>query len=333
MFILLLVLFVIAVIITVAGFFLSPKQNQLEEPETISYSSPIRKDYARRTSRTSAYTQQSYVKYNALQPRRSGPFVRPKQRWQLNSSFVSLFNVRSIWEPRAGQPTPWGGILVVLVALFCIGLISMRAFLPNSGLLVSAAWNPPPDVPTVVPTAVPTLTVGQELAAHTSGASKALIRLPQMDPAQYNSNDEFDTWGMSACSAASMTEVINAYGHDYRVTDILKVESQIGEITPELGLLRPTGIDHTVAQFGFKTLTPPQHDLNGIIDIANQGHPVIVSFPPQLWSGGHLLVVRGGNDSSVYLADSSKLNMTVMARDKFLSYWGGFAVVPVPKDM
>jgi hypothetical protein len=48
-----------------------------------------------------------------------------------------------------------------------------------------------------------------------------------------------------------MTEVFNAYGHHYRVTDVLKVEAQIGEITPQLGLLEEVRIQRTAAQFGF----------------------------------------------------------------------------------
>jgi hypothetical protein len=78
-------------------------------------------------------------------------------------------------------------------------------------------------------------------AAHSTqlNASQQLERLSQLDSAQYASPDEYNTWAYSACSAASMTEVFNAYGHHYRVTDILKVEAQIGEITPAMGLLRP----------------------------------------------------------------------------------------------
>ncbi len=102
-------------------------------------------------------------------------------------------------------------------------------------------------------------------------------------------------------------------------------------ITPDLGLLEPTGIDRTVAQFGFQTDWLSNSSLDTVIKVANQGHPVIVGFPPALWSGGHLLVVRGGNSQDVYLADSSRLNMQVMARATFMQYWAGFAVVVSPK--
>src|SRR6266516_2790788 len=71
----------------------------------------------------------------------------------------------------------------------------------------------------------------QTTSQPTYAASEALVRLSQLDPGQYNGKAEYNAWAYTACSAASMTEVINAYGHHYRITDILKVESRLGEIT------------------------------------------------------------------------------------------------------
>ncbi|MBE3561392.1 MAG: C39 family peptidase, partial [Ktedonobacteraceae bacterium] len=164
-----------------------------------------------------------------------------------------------------------------------------------------------------------------------SGASKALMRVGQLEPGQYASPDEYKVWAYSACSAAAMTEVINAYGHNYRITDILRVEIRVKAITPELGLLEPSGIDRTVSQFGFKTVWLKQPSLDDVIKIANDGRPVIVSWPPERWAGGHILVLRGGNAQNVYLADSSKLNYQVMSRARFSQLWAGFSVVVVPK--
>ena len=151
-----------------------------------------------------------------------------------------------------------------------------------------------------------------------------MVRLGQLDPGQYNSTQEYNSWAYSACSAAAMTEVLNAYGHHYRVTDILKVESQIGEITPELGLVEESGIARTVARFGFKTAWGHNLSLDNVIDIANHGRPVIVGWPPDRYAGGHLLVVTGGNSNYVYLADSSSYNYHSLSRHKFLSWWKAF---------
>jgi hypothetical protein len=170
-------------------------------------------------------------------------------------------------------------------------------------------------------------------AAHSPqvNASQQLVRVSQLDPAQYSSPEEYNTWAYSACSAASMTEVFNAYGHHYRVTDILNVEAQIGEITPELGLLRPEGVEHTAAQFGFKTTWGNAWSLDQVIETANRGNPVIVSFPPDRYDGGHILVVTGGNGTTVYLADSSGWNRRSLSSAQFLQWWEGFAAVVTPK--
>ncbi|HEX6109190.1 MAG TPA: C39 family peptidase [Ktedonobacteraceae bacterium] len=170
-------------------------------------------------------------------------------------------------------------------------------------------------------------------AAHVGqlNASQQLVRISQLDPAQYNSPEEYNTWAYSACSAASMTEVFNAYSHHYRVTDILNVEAQIGEITPALGLLRPEGVEHTAVQFGFKTTWGNAWSLDQVIETANRGNPVIVSFPPDRYEGGHILVVTGGNGTSVYLADTSGWNRHSLSSAQFLQWWEGFAAVVTPK--
>ncbi len=170
-------------------------------------------------------------------------------------------------------------------------------------------------------------------AAHIEqlNASQQLVRISQLDPDQYNSSEEYNTWAYSACSAASMTEVFNAYGHHYRIVDILNVEAQIGEITPSQGLLRPEGIEHTAAQFGFKTTWGNAWSLDQVIESANRGNPVIVSFPPDRYDGGHILVVTGGNSSTVYLADSSAWNRSSLSIAQFLQWWEGFAAVVTPK--
>src|ERR1700693_4340042 len=53
------------------------------------------------------------------------------------------------------------------------------------------------------------------------GSSLTVQRINQLDPAQYQNWQEYETWSLSTCSTASMTEVLNAYGGHYRLTDIL----------------------------------------------------------------------------------------------------------------
>lgn len=162
-------------------------------------------------------------------------------------------------------------------------------------------------------------------------ASQRLARINQIDPGQYGTTDEFNTWAYSACSTAAMTEVFNSYGAHLRITDVLRVEAQIGEVSPQLGLLNKDGIERTATQFGFNTNWGSAWTLDQVIDIGNHGKPVIVDFSPDRYAGGHLLVVTGGDASSVYLADSSLWNRRVLSREQFLQWWGGFGAVVTPR--
>jgi len=166
-----------------------------------------------------------------------------------------------------------------------------------------------------------------------SNASERLVRISQLDPSQYGppSPVEYATWAFAACSAAAMTEVLNAYGGHYRIHDILTIEAQRGDITPTLGLVRPDGIADTIAQFGFQTSWGSQLSLDQVLGLANAGTPVIVGFPPDRYAGGHLLVVIGGTSTQVHLADSSAHDYTWIARGQFLAWWGGFSAVVTPR--
>ncbi len=148
----------------------------------------------------------------------------------------------------------------------------------------------------------------------------------------YDSATEYNTWAYSACSAAAMTEVLNAYGGHYRIHDILTVEAKRGDITPALGLVRNSGIADTVAQFGFRTSWGFSLTLDEIIAMAHQGTPVIVDFPPDRYTGGHILVVIGGTATTVSVADSSGHNYTVLSRGQFLQWWGGFSAIVTPRS-
>ncbi|GCE46758.1 peptidase C39-like protein [Thermosporothrix hazakensis] len=232
------------------------------------------------------------------------------------------------------KPRTVVSLILLLLAFSVAGLWVYKVVLPGNVGITPMQW---PDA--AVSQTPPTSASTSPIMPPARPASKFLTRLSQLDPNQYSSQQEFETWGYSACSAASMTMVINSYNKangankQYRVTDILKEEIAVHAITPELGLLEPQGIDRTVARFNFKTTWLNKASPADLVKIANSGHPIIIGFPPERWAGGHLLVVRGGdtNKQQVFLADSSSLNMQVMDYKTFLKYWVGFAVVASPK--
>jgi peptidase C39-like protein len=179
------------------------------------------------------------------------------------------------------------------------------------------------------PTSVPQIPAQQQ--APSINASKTLVRLSQLDPDEYASRSEFNTWANSACSTASLTEVFNAYGNHYRITDVLRVESKIGVITPDAGLLESDGIARTAAKFGFSTKSSDSWTLDQLLHYANQGSPVIVDWPPNRYTDGHIVVVIGGDPRYVYLADSSSWNRHKISRAQFTQWWGGFAAIVTPE--
>jgi len=161
-------------------------------------------------------------------------------------------------------------------------------------------------------------------------ASQTLARISQLDFNEYHSQSDYDTWAYSACSTASLTEVFNAYGRHYKIADVLKVESAIGAITPELGLTSNAGIADTAAKFGFQTKWGNGWSVGQVISNGNAGYPVIVGWPPYLYDGGHIVVVVGGDTNNVYLADSSLWNRQAISQAQFMQWWTGFAAVVTP---
>jgi Peptidase C39 family len=165
----------------------------------------------------------------------------------------------------------------------------------------------------------------------TAPAAGGVRRISQLDPSQYDAPPfDVNTWWDSACSAAAMTMVINAYGHTYRIVDILREEVRLHEITEASGLLHSSGIDRTVAQFGFRATWLHPGSLDQVIATANNGTPVIANLRGPNFPTGHFQVVKGGTSTHVYTADPSRLSISVWTRQAFLSYYTGLAVVVEP---
>lgn len=292
-------LFIIGLVITLVGLFLSSKLSG-SRPQNEYLVTPK----GRRIVNVSAI------------PARSSRQVESRVRQRLSPNRASAsIAVPSMWGSRLDGSWKW--FIPGFAAVFVLSLILLNAAFPHSLIWTFASFGQ--SAPVSPPSTQPTFT-----------ATQHLIRLGQLDPAQYQSQQEYATWAESACSAASMTEVIDAYGHHYRVTDILQVEAGIHEITPQLGLLEDVGIQRTAAKFGFKTAWGYKLSLDQVIAAANQGTPVIVSFPPSRFQGGHLLVVRGGDSNSVLLTDSSARNWTQLSRTRFMQLWAGFSAILTP---
>ncbi|MGH2506510.1 MAG: C39 family peptidase [Ktedonobacteraceae bacterium] len=296
----LILLFIIALTITLVGLFLSPKH-------------PTR--HARHEYLITPRGRRSVEE--AIIPARSGRQVDSRARRHVDTNRASVLVAKpKVWGARTEGAWKWFVPGMAVIFMLCLYLLNIT--FPHSPIWTFASFGQPAPI-TQPNTSQPVYIATQQL-----------VRVGQLDPAQYQSQQEYITWGDSACSAASMTEVINAYGHHYRVTDILQVEAGIHEITPQLGLLEDVGIQRTAAKFGFKTAWGYSLSLDQVISAASKGTPVIVSFPPSRFPGGHLLIVRGGDSNSVYLTDSSARNWTQLSRTRFMQLWAGFSAILTP---
>lgn len=236
----------------------------------------------------------------------------------------------SLMHPPAPHlPAAWYRRMRMLISLSFLLMILLTLFV-QSGLADGTLKNLGKDLSLLGYSQFSSSDVRTVAHATQANASQQLFRISQLDPSQYNSAAEYNIWAYSACSAASMTEVFDAYGRHFRITDVLKVESQIGAITPQLGLVDPSGIQATASQFGFKTVWSNSWTLDQILNFANQGKPVIISFPPDRYAGGHILVLLGGDANTVYLADTSLWNRHSLTRGQFLNWWEGFGAVVTP---
>ncbi len=237
--------------------------------------------------------------------------------------------IDQIWRPGDWVSSRQAVVMGLLVIVLCSSVLLTR-LLPHQSML---GFMPFYGVDTS--TTNSNTTTQKPAAPIVKAVASKLQRLSQLDRDQYDSDSEYNTWAYSSCSSASMTEVFNSYGHGYRVTDILKIESGIHEITADEGLLENIGVARTATKFGFNTEWGDNgKSVDEIVNIANKGHPVIISFPPgrnPQFSSGHILVVKGGDKDTVYMADSSLYNHTAYSRSDFAEFWGGFYAIPIPK--
>ena len=113
---------------------------------------------------------------------------------------------------QAGEPVPWSVVVVGVSSVFILALFLFHMVMPHSAIFNLTLFSNDSTHAQSTPSANP---------PQFYGASQALVRLSQLDPAQYNSMGDYNLWAYSACSTAAMTEVINSYGHHYRIADVL----------------------------------------------------------------------------------------------------------------
>ena len=306
-------LFLVALLVTCAGFFLSFKSQGDAQQTTMVRVRPRpgqRVPEQRRRVTGMARGMQG-VQGVRLVGSRSNPAL----------AISSPGGRVRVGRRQAGEPVPWSVVVVGVSSAFVLALFLFHMVMPHSAIFNLTLFSDHSAQSQSTPPANP---------PKLYGASQNVVRINQLDPAQYYSTADYNLWAYSTCSTAAMTEVLNSYGHHYRIADVLKAEVSLNEITPALGLVEDVGVARTMAKFGFNTSWGYSLTYDQVVATANAGEPVIVSWPPDRYDGGHLVVVLGGNSKTVYIADSSRYDRHSLSRAQFMSWWAGFSAVATP---
>jgi hypothetical protein len=154
---------------------------------------------------------------------------------------------------------------------------------------------------------------------------------------QYDSYQQCQDYGNAACSAAAQSEIYTAWGLPNMT--IGRMIDELGpDISPWGGLLTHEGFQRVAAKHGYRSDLSSHLSYNQILYIVNTlGVPLIVDVRAtygyyHYLSGGHFLVVTGGNDQGLRITDSSEYYIHYLPKDVFYSMFTGQTALLVPQD-
>jgi predicted double-glycine peptidase len=162
-------------------------------------------------------------------------------------------------------------------------------------------------------------------------------------PDQFDSSAQFNTYSPAACSPAALAMVLTAWGVPHAT--IGQMIDDLGpDLSPYAGLLTQDGFQVAAAKHNMRADISWHLTYNQMLYLTNSlGIPVIVNFRQaygyyHYFAGGHFVVVTGGDQQGVSIADSSEYFIKYLPHDVFdgLWQWRGdgtaMTVVIVPAD-
>ncbi|HLJ80127.1 MAG TPA: hypothetical protein VKT52_01495 [Ktedonobacterales bacterium] len=173
--------------------------------------------------------------------------------------------------------------------------------------------------------------------AHVAAAITSLVQ-PETQgtrPDLYDSYQQFSDWWDAACSAAVMSEVLTAWSVQH-VTIGKMIDVMQPDISLNGGLLTTHGFMRGAAAFGFRADISQSLTYKQMEYITNTlGLPIIVNVRISygyyhFFSGGHFLVMTGGDDQGLRIVDSSEYYIHYLPKDTFDSMFTGVTAVIVP---
>lgn len=185
--------------------------------------------------------------------------------------------------------------------------------------------------------APPTIRAGASAGASASVATKVqpIIQLLRCD--QYDSMQQCQDFGDAACSAATTTEVLTAWGVP-KITIGRVIDEMGSDISMYGGLLTHAGFGLVAAKHGFRADLSSSLTYNQMLYITNTlGIPLIVDVRIsygyyRFLAGGHFLVMTGGDQNGVSIVDSSTYYIHYLPKDIFYSMFTGQTTLLVPAN-
>ncbi len=217
---------------------------------------------------------------------------------------------------------PWWIVRAVLTALvLCFTLsYSAKAAGEPSQPLQSAAYQ---------------TAVGAHVAHDAPVVSKVFPETQGMRPDLYDSTDQFNNWWDAACSAAALSEILTAYGVP-NATIGHEIDELGPDISPDAGLLSFHGFTAVAAKHNLQAIIGSSMSYSQMLYVANTlGLPIIVNVRISygyyhFFSGGHFLVVTGGDDQGLRIVDSSEYYIKYLPKDVFYQMFTGRTVIIAP---
>ncbi|HLY31620.1 MAG TPA: hypothetical protein VKQ36_11365 [Ktedonobacterales bacterium] len=176
-----------------------------------------------------------------------------------------------------------------------------------------------------------------QVSSQANGSLASMVR-PETQgkrPDLYDSQQQFNDWWDAACSAAALSEILTAYGVPHAT-----IGEMIDELGPDIslsgGLINMGGFERVAAMHGLRADEIFHPTYNQMLYITNTlGLPLIVNVRISygyyhFFSGGHFLVMTGGDSAGLSIVDSSEYYIHYLPLDVFNSMFTGRTVVIVP---
>ena len=150
----------------------------------------------------------------------------------------------------------------------------------------------------------------------------------------WDSQQQYQTWWPSACSPAALTMVLNAWGAQVRIGQVLDRLIARQAITPENGLLNANALAQVANDFGYQARTFWSWNEQQVADVTAQGAPVMVDVvdtnqetPYPGFVVGHWLTIVSISPDRIDVRDSSGYHIKSLTPEVFHILFKGIGVV------